>query len=476
MSRRENGRNRRAAGPKGGIGASGGGAPGPALDRADLAFHIDASDAGTYAHSGGTLTSLTSDVSGTPLTTITGAPKFLTDPRDNKPAFSGSATDGVRGLDATMATAATGSNRAWTQVSVIVPTAATSTGYFFCCNLSSGTHGLYYGQVSPNVRAAQAGPGGFISAASETCLAGQSIIIQRTTDGLTVYTSVNGGPESSVTVASHGLMSPDRTGVFETVGLTPGTRYNGYVKELGFYGVDKGAAWAAATHAKLLAKWRPPPVVYAVGDSITTGQLATNGGFVVQLAVSARADGLNVDMQGPIAHANGAGGEVWAPYRDSAASGNTCAQMLTRVQSATQGLGVGGGSSGFYRRARLALLFAGTNDLSVLDYTSLLDEIYTRMVQHGQPSFRIAVTTITDISGSEAAVAVFNAALPSVWDTFEAAHPGILIRWNAFLACPYSAGDFVDTTHPNSAGYLKLTNDPTNGLYQAIKPYLVSIQ
>lgn len=451
------------------------GIPAPVLDTVDLSFRIRANDPATYTETAGTLTSLISSVSGTPLNaTITGAPKILIDPRTNRPAFSAAGVDAVRGSDATMQAAATGSNRAWTAAAVIEVTSVTSTGYWFACNLSSGTHGFYFGQVAPNIRVSQAGPGGFISAASEKVTAGLMVITQRSPDGLTVYTSVNGAAETSVTVASHGLMSPDRTGVFESVGATPGTRFHGYLFEQLFYGVDKGAVGTAAIANYLLYNYRPAPIFYAVGDSITTAQNANNGGMVALVVAAARAEGMNVDPQGPTLMPNGSGGAVFAPYKTSAASGNTCAQMLTRVQSTTQGLGLGGGSEGYYRRARLVLLHAGTNDLSTTDYTSLLTEIGARLEQHGNPNWRIAVTTIPQIAGSEAGVAAFNAALPAIWDTFEVTYPGTLLRWDAFACNPSRP----DGTHPDDAGYVDMVTTYGAGvsLYPTIRTYLASLQ
>ncbi len=452
-----------------GIVSSGGGSQ--SLDVADLAFRLDASNPACYTQSGGTLTSLTSLVSGTPLTTVTGAPKFRTDPRTNQPAFFSDGTGAVRGADATMAAAATGTNRAFTVVSVVQVTACTSTGYWFCANNSTNTHGLYTGQVTPGFRLAQGGPGGFISATSEKCIAGRAILVQHSADGLTVKSRLYGFAESSVTVASHGLMTPDRVGIFETVGLTPGTRFPGWIFEQLFYGVDKTDGQIDSILSYLAAKWRPAPVAQFVGDSITTAQLANNGGMVALVVAAARADGLNIDPQGPIAQANGAGGAVYEPYRYSAASGDTCAQMQARIAANTTGLGVGGGSEGFYRRTRLVCLHAGTNDRSIPDYTALLGEIGARLATHG-PTWKIAVTTIPEITGSEASVASFNASLPAVWDAFEATYPGTLLRWDCYACAPSRS----DGTHPNDAGYVSMVSNPTNGLYQAIKPYLQSIQ
>ncbi len=438
------------------------------------AFWLDASNPASYTESGGTLTSLISLVSGTPLTTITGAPKLVIDPRDNRPAFYGSGADAVMGTDATMAAAATGTNRPFTCVAVFQVAATSGTGYLFTCNLSSGTHGWYLGQVSPGIRIAQAGPGGFISATSENAVAGLLIVTTRSPDGLTVYTSVNGAPETSVTVAAHGAMSPDRVGIFTTSGSSPGTRFNGHLRELAFFGSDLGATAAASMAASMLAKWRPAPVVQFVGDSITTAQLANNGGMVAMAMAAARADGLDFDPQGPIAQANGNLGAVYTPYRYSAASGDTCAQMQTRVSSNTTGLGLGGGSSGFYRRTRLVCLHAGTNGLSTPEYTSLLSEIGARLAQHGLPDWRIAVTTIPEITGSEAGVAAFNGALPAIWDAFETTYPGSLLRWDCYACAPSRS----DGTHPNDAGYVAMTtaNGPGVSLYPTLKPYLQSIQ
>ncbi len=437
------------------------------------AFWLDASNPASYTESGGTLTSLISLVSGAPLTTIIGAPKLVTDPRDNRPAFYASGSDAVMGADATMAAAATGTNRAFTMVSVFQIAAASSTGYLFTCNLSSGTHGIYLGQVSPGIRVAQAGPGGFISATSENAVSGLLIVTTRSPDGLTVYTSVNGAPETSVTVASHGAMSPDRVGIFTTAGSTPGTRFTGHLREHAFFGSDVGATVAASMAASMLAKWRSAPVIMPVGDSITAATLVNNGGMQGLLGAAARADGLNYDFQGPTAQANGTGGSVWTPNRHSAASGDTCAQMLTRISSTTTGLGLGGGSSGFYRRTRIVLLLAGTNDRNLTDYGTLAEACCVRLLQHGHPTSALAVTTIPEIDGLEAEVAPFNAGLPALWDSLAAAYPGVqILRWNAYACAP----NRPDGTHPNDAGYVSMVSNPSYGLYPAIKPYLQSIQ
>ena len=129
-----------------------------------------------------------------------------------------------------------------------------------------------------------------------------------------------------------------------------------------------------------------------------------------------------------------------------------------------------------YRRAKLVCLMAGANDVGIgptvpANYGTLLDNIYAQMIQ-AQPTGRIAVTTCTDLTGKTAQITAWNAAIAGIQATFEAAHPGVLLYWDAFGTNP----TLSDGTHPTDQGYVDMMNHATKGLTQAVLPYLMSIQ
>lgn len=445
------------------------------------AFWIDASNSASYTASGANLTSINSLVSGTALSAVVGAPQIITDPRDGQPAFSFPVGAGecVMGADATYIAAVTGTDKPFCSILVFELGLPTLTACVDSVQNSGNTgNGQYFLSASGNwYLERDAAPSGAARiATSEKAQAGLCVVVQSSSDGLTVRTSINGAAETSaVAFLSAGALSPNRVGIGIHASSAQNFPWFGTIRERAYFGANKTFAEYSPWVASLMAKWigTTKPCVCFVGDSITTAQNATNGGMVTLLSQRMRTLGLYADPIGPLAV-----GQAF-PYRHSAVSGNTCAQMSTRVLDNALGLGQGGASAGHYRRAKLICLFAGTNDLSTANYTTLLNDVYTRMIQ-AQPAGRIAVTTITDISGSTAAVTAFNNSLTDVgtgvWDTFEAAHPGVLIRWDAFNAAPWNGTDYVDTTHPGDSGYVKLVDNATYGLLQAVLPYLTSIQ
>jgi len=463
--------------------AAGRSSNGPDFTSLGAAWWLDASRPASYTTSGSDITAYTSLVSGTSISTKVGGAgtqTLITDPRDGQPAFAyPTGTGWMKGVDATYIAAVNGTNKPFCSIAVfelglasgaycvdsVRDSGNTGNGQFY---LSSAGDWYFERDGAPS------GPAR--TATSEKIMAGLCVVVQSSIDGLTIRTSINGSAESSAAAfLTAGAISANIVGVGVKTGSADTLGFFGVIRERAFFGANKTFAEYSPWVAALMAKWpgTTKPCVYFVGDSITTAQNATNGGMVTLLSQRMRALGAYADPIGPLAV-----GQAF-PYSHSASSGNTCLQMNTRILDATTGLGFGGGSKGLYRRAKLICLFAGTNDVSTADYTTLLNNIYTQAVQ-AQPGVRIAVTTITDINGSTAAVTTFNNSLTAagtgVWDTFEAAHPGVLIRWDAFNACPWNAGDFVDTTHPNNSGYLKLMDNPTYGLLQAVQPYLMSIQ
>lgn len=445
------------------------------------AFWIDASNPASYTASGANLTSIKSLVSGTALSTIVGAPQIITDPRDGQAAFSFPVGAGecVMGADATYIAAVTGTNKPFCSIIVFELGLPTLTACVDSVQDSGNTgNGQYFLSASGNWYlerdAAPSGPARI--ATSEKVQAGLCVVVQSSSDGLTVRTSINGAAETSAAAfLSAGALSPNRVGIGIHASSAQNFPWFGTIRERAYFGANKTFAEYSPWVASLMAKWvgTTKPCVYFVGDSITTAQNATNGGMVTLLSQRMRSLGLYADPIGPLA-----AGQAF-PYRHSAASGNTCAQMNTRILDNSLGLGQGGASAGHYRRAKLVCLFAGTNDVATdptaTNYGTLLDNVYARMIQ-AQPNGRIAVTPITDINGSTAAVNTYNAAMAAKHATFEAAHPGVLIYWDALNAAPWNATDYVDTTHPGNTGYEKLVDNATYGLLQAVLPYLTSIQ
>lgn len=446
-------------------------------------FWLDASKAASYVASGADITAFKSLISGTSLSTKVGGAgtmTLITDPRDGQPAFAfPTGTGWMKGADATYIAAVNGTNKPFCSIAV-VELALPSGNYCIDSVQNSATSGN--GQFSLASAGAWylerdgAPTGPARLATSENSQAGLCVVVQSSSDGLTVRTSINGGAETSAAAfLTAGAISSNQVGIGAHVSSVENYGFYGVKRERAYFGANKTFAEYSPWVAALMRKWpgTTKPCVYFAGDSITTAQLATNGGMATLLSQRLRSLGAYVDPIGPLSV-----GQAF-PYCHSAVSGNTCAQINTRVLDNTLGLGQGGSSKGLYRRAKLICLFAGTNGQNVTDYTTLLNNVYARMIQ-AQASGRIAVTTITDISGSTAAVTTFNNALTAagtgVWDVFEAAHPGVLIRWDAFNAAPWNGTDYVDTTHPGNSGYVKLMDDATYGLLQAVRPYLLSIQ
>lgn len=442
------------------------------------AFWIDASNPASYTATGTALTSIKSLVSGTALSTITGAPQIATDPRDGKPAFVlSNSSDYIMGTDAPFIAAANGTNKPYLSIAVLEPQTLGGSNVYVSAALSSDANV----QVSSafqvgGVASFRDGAGGFVSASSENAKSALQIIIQHSADGLTHKTQVNGGAETSVTTASAGAIACDRVGIGIAANSTPDFPWSGYLREYVFFGADQTPANIAAWTAALQRKWRAPPVIYAAGDSITVPAFAVNGGMYGLTVAAVRAAGGICDAQGPIASS------VF-PYRMSANSGDTPAQILTRIQSTTTGLGLGGGSQGYYSRTSLLLLMAGANmhtdaPTTLADYSALLNGADTLLAQ-GNPTARIAVTTITNQFTNQTYVTAFNAGLPAIWSAYNAAHPTRpLLIWDAYNALPNDGTTtyYADGTHPNDAGYVKLQTDPVYGLTQAVLPYLMSIQ
>lgn len=448
------------------------------------AFWDDSSNPASYTASGANLTSIKNLVSGSVLSTIVGAPQIFTDPRDDKASFyfPNSPTDLVKGVDANLIAAVTGTNTPFLFIEVINPGLMDNNAASLASYNTVNSQGRDFLAAGGGWYVENDGPLGAKAATSEFVRAGTSVLMRYSLDGLTVATSVNGGPESTATMASAGALAPNLVSIGGRAAAADLFPYYGLIKEQAYLGSVKTPADRARYVAALMSKWplSHAPQIYFLGDSQTTtfpNGAVTNGGMTALLTQAIRAAGGYVDPVGPY------GVNQIYPYRMSGVGGDTCAMMNTRVTSTTLGLGLGGSSLGHYRRVKLVCLLAGANDVgggspNPTNYQTLLNNTYAQLIQ-GQPTGKIAVSPTWDITGESAAIATWNAALQTIWTTFEAAHPGVLLHWDAFNAVPNDGGTTyynIDHVHWNNAGFVKAMNDPVYGLLQAVMPYLLSIQ
>lgn len=455
---------------------------------ADIVYWTNASNPAAYTAVGTNLTEVKNIISGIAIAK-TGAPQLFTDPRISKPSYYLDGASYFQGSDPAMIAALSGSDTPFTTIMVVSAALATATLVPFAAALSTTigngkvfgqSVGKWFGEILGN----PAGPARVALTVPVT--AGISVVVIHSANSLTIAGGVNSGAETSQVVAtvSPPALTPNRLGIGVQPSSAPTFPFIGLIYEIIGCGVNKTAPQIAAMVDRCVRFWKAlTPQVVFVGDSITTAQLATNGGMPGLLPAAVAAAGGVVDPNGPLQV-----GQT-QPVRHSASSGNTPVDMNTRIISATQGFGViggGTGSSGYYSRCILACLFAGTNPTGAgtnaqkalqtsIDYTTLLNNIATRLAEGGT-GWRISVTTITP-EGAEVYPDLFNAYLPAIWDAFDVAHPSNpLLRWDAHSALPFNPAHYVDITHPNNAGYEVMCNDPTNGLFQAIIPFILANQ
>lgn len=454
-------------------------------------FWLDASRAASYVASGADITEFKSLISGTSLNTKVGGAgtlQIITDPRDGQPAFAyPTGTGWIKGVDAPYIAAVNGTDKPFCSIAVFELGLASGA---YCLdsvrNSGNSGNGPFFLSSSGDWYferdGAPSGPAR--TATSEKIPAGLCVVVQASSDGLTVRTSINGAPETiAAPFASAGAISANIVGIGCRTGSADTLGFYGVQRERAFFGANRTFAEYSPLVAALMRKWplTTAPCGYFAGDSITAAVASgvTNGGMQALLTQRLRALGLYFDPIGPLS----TGGGMF-PYCHSGASGNTCAQINTRVQDYIQGLGQVGGSAfsgatptpsrGHYRRAKRGFLLAGTNDLSTPNYATLLSNMYAQGVQ-AYAGFKIYVTTIPDVTGATAAVTTFNNSLKDpggVWDTHEATYPGTLIRWDAFGTGPTRP----DGTHPDNAGYVAMIDHPTKGLLQAAIADIASIQ
>ena len=447
---------------------------------ASIAHWIDSQQPASYTAVGTTLNSVRNLAPGaTALATKVGNPLLLTDPRNALPSFFLDGSSYLSGNDAVARALPTGTDKAFT--AYIVATAADSqiNGEFlaFADGVQAGNTFEFLESAGVLYHEKLGQPAGPVAAFSRPMLAGTHVYAFRSSaDGLSVGVSIDGDAETVATHVSVGPLAPTNVGFGIMLRNVVTFPFGGYQNIQLLCAGRKPDIEHAAIIQGLLNQVLHPTLFVAVGDSITTAELATNGGFVQLLASYCYAHGVHVSPEGPLF-----AGQT-QPTRHSASSGNTCPQMQTRVDTPASGLGAGTP----FQRARLGLLFAGTNPTggtaanTATAYRTLLLDMATKMYG-SQPTARIAVTTITPIQGADAFIDAYNALLPAIWDEHDGLHPANpVIRWDAH-ACfgSYANGAangwYVDITHPTNAGYVQLANDPVNGLIQAVFPFLQSL-
>lgn len=454
---------------------------------AQITYWVNFSIPASYVAVGTLLSAVKNLITGVASSAPTGNPQLFTDPRNSKPGMYLDGVSYFQPTDAAMLAIASGSDLPFTTIIVCSSALATATLVpFATANNGSVGNGTVWGQTAGKFFSEKlgspSGPARLVQV--EPVTAGICALIFHSANSLTIKTGLNGGVESSGVIAtvSPPALTPNRVGLGVQPSSTPTFPFIGIIYEVIACGVDKTAPQIAAMIDRCVRFWRAKaPVVQFIGDSITTAQNATNGGMPALLPAAVAARGGCVDPDGPLAVGQP------QPIRHSASSGNTPVDMNTRVISATQGLGLGGGSAGYYSRTILACIFAGTNFTgsgtdaqkaaqTAIDYSTLLNSTATKLAQAGS-GWRIAVTPIT-AEGASPYPALYNALLPPIWDAFDVANPSNkLIRWDAYNALgPYDPLYYFDVTHPNSAGYVKMCNDPVYGLFQAIIPFILANQ
>ena len=455
---------------------------------ANIVYWFNVSNPNSYTAVGSALNTVKNLISGVASTTKVGAPLLATDPRTSRLAVQ---LDGAGawffGNEAAVLAALGGLDQPFTIIIACSGSLATANFVMFGVGLSTvigsvKEFGLSTGKWYTQLLGNPAGPARAVL--TEPVTAGVSAVAMHSADSKTIKTRVNAGAESSGTVATAGALVPDRYGFGVRPASAPLFPFANYIYEIIICSVDKTNAQIAAMLDRTTRFWRALALgVQCVGDSITTAQNATNGGFPALLALAVAALGGVCDPDGPLQ----VGQPI--PTRHSASSGNTPVDMQTRAESAAQGLGtIGGGtgSSGYYSRVQLVCLFAGTNPTGAgtdaqkalqtsLDYKNLLYSIATRLAQRG-PDWAISVTTITP-EGTFDYPSLFNAYLPAIWAQFEIDFPGgHLLYWDAFTTLPFDPLYYFDITHPNDAGYVKLCNTPCTGFFQAVLPWIMARQ
>jgi hypothetical protein len=441
---------------------------------ANTVFGIDATDPASYTGSS-PLTSLKNQVSGVAMSTVTGTPAKATDACTGLQYFFFDGASYLVGTEAAVLAAIAGTNKPFTfwivQQREAIPNA--NIAMFSAGDSAIGGNawsvlesaGRYYFEKLGN-------PTGARDWDSRTVREGLVLHQFRSADGLTVFHSIDGDAETSETLTSPGALSPNRFAVGVEPRSTFQFPYGGRIHQIIFCDASKSGAVATAVNTRLLARWRSAANVSPLGDSLTrVTPYAPAGGWRKALLDWAIANSKRIDLQGPFN--DGTFADPW----HGGVAGNTIAQISTRATAYY-------GAAGLLPKTQLVCLMCGTNNLAdipngLIEYGNLLTQIHNAITAT-VPAARIAVTTIPPIQSSTLQD-TWNAGLPSIWNTFDSAHPSnTLLRWNANLALGgvWSStywGGTGDSTHPNETGSQLMATHSTYGLLTAIGPYLSSI-
>jgi lysophospholipase L1-like esterase len=193
------------------------------------------------------------------------------------------------------------------------------------------------------------------------------------------------------------------------------------------------------------------------GDSITKGTGDSGeGGFRRYVYNNCVANSKAVDFQGSLSSGN------FAEAQHSGYSSFEIAGVNNRI---TLELGTGN-----LYTPKYTVVMAGTNDLNnvgmpvpqaLTDITTLINNLQTRGAQT-DATHRIVLASVLDQQDptGSANVASFNAGLPSIIATFNAANPSNqIIFWDAYTEMgAWSSTNFADGAHPNSTGYALIGN------------------
>lgn len=458
---------------------------------ADIIFWANSSNPNSYTASGNQLNSIKNLISGVALNSKVGSPQLFTDPRTNRPSFYFDGASWFTGTEAAVLAAASGSNLPFTTILVVSGALATASlipyGTASTASIGNGTlFGQSAGKWFAEIFGNPSGPARVALTIPVT--AGISVVVLHSANSLAIFGGANGGPETSAVVAtvSPPALAPNVIGFGVQPSSTPAFPFIGLIYEVINCGVNKTALQIAAMIDRCVNYWyAQAPVVQFIGDSLTTAQLATNGGMPALLPGAVTARGGVVTPDGPLSTGQP------QPIRHSANSGDSPVDMRIRVESANQGLGtIGGGtgSAGYYSRTILACVMAGTNPTgsgtdaqkaaqTAIDYAALLESIAVRLAQAGS-GWRIQVTTIPPQAGVSTYPQLYNALLPAVWNNFNSLHPSNpLIIWDAYAAMgSYNPAYYVDSAHLNNAGYIKICNEPVTGMFQATVPFILANQ
>lgn len=316
-----------------------------------------------------------------------------------------------------------------------------------------------------------------VQASSTTNLGSQTHDVFFTNDGDTGKLYVDGVHEATMNIAAlTANVTIDRCRLANSGRQAPGGGLDGFSQVYVFSTNVASDADVLTVHNAWLADDFPPPSgaqVYFIGDSTTKLQgmrLATYDYYTTHVPI------LSIDMVGSFNDGS------FPDNQHSAVNGATLLGINNRVN-----LELGAGNA--FSDVLLVHLLAGVNDLNdpganvpaiLTAYQNLVINILTR-ITGTQPTARCAVTTIQPLqpgTQGEAEVVAFNAGLPAVWNAVDALFPAnLLIRWDLYNAIggAWDGANYLDSAHPNATGYALACADPTDGLIQAIAPYLEAI-